>query len=355
MMRIAIIGAGAIGGVVAAYLKKAGEDVVLIGRSDQVDAIEAKGLTVKGVRGTETIKLPVMTRLDKPYDLVIFAVKTQDLEEAFAHNSEFLEQDGLILTTQNGVQADNILSSHFDRDRQLSSIVMFGATYVSGRELSPGKEGDSPLQDSPIYIHNFEGDWIMGRPLMPLDPTAHAVAEVLGKAFKVVTSTDIMGQKYLKLFVNFNNCIPALVGKSMQETFADIDLCRLSIMLLKEGIDIVTRAEIELVSLPDFPKERIYGLVKMPIEHAAGIINKTLTTLSKEPLYGSILQSIMRGKTSEIDFINGEIAHLANNLKLPATLNNKIVEMVHEVERSGKFFSVENVKEAFNLKTESKV
>lgn len=342
-MRIAIIGAGAIGGVVAANLKKAGEDIVLIGRSDQVDVIGKQGLTIKGVRGTETIKVPVMTRLDKPYDLVIFAVKTQDIEEAFLHNSEFLEQGGLILTTQNGVQADNILSGHFERDRQLSSIVMFGATYKAGRELSPGKEGDSPL-----YIHNFEGDWIIGRPLMPLDPTAHEVAGVLGKAFKVVTSTNIMGQKYLKLFVNFNNCIPALVGKSMQETFVDIDLCRLSIMLLKEGVDIVTRAEIELVSLPDFPKERIYGLVKMPLEQAAGIMNKTLTTLSKEPLYGSILQSIMRGKTSEIDFINGEIAHLANHFKIPATLNSRVVDMVHEVERTGKYFTIEEVKKSFN-------
>jgi 2-dehydropantoate 2-reductase len=338
-MKIAVIGAGAIGGVVAAYLKKAGEDVILIGRSDQVDAINAKGLDIKGVRGRETIKVPALTRLDKPYDLVIFAVKTQDIEEAFAQNSEFLEQGGFVLTTQNGVQADNILSGHFERERQLSSIVMFGATYIKPGEIT----------------FNFEGDWIIGRVFMPLDPATHAVAQVLGKAFKMVISPDIMGQKYLKLFLNFNNCIPALIGKSMQETFSDIDLCHLSVMLLKEGVDMVSRANIELVSLPDFPKERICGLAKMPIEQAAGIINKTLTALSKEPLYGSILQSIMRGKRSEIDFINGEIVLLADHFKLPATLNSKIVVMVHEVERTGKFFSVEDVKEAFNLKMESKI
>ena len=45
-MKIAIIGAGAIGGVVAAYLKKAGEDVILIGRDSQVDVINSKGLTI---------------------------------------------------------------------------------------------------------------------------------------------------------------------------------------------------------------------------------------------------------------------------------------------------------------------
>ena len=63
-MKIAVIGAGAIGGLVAAYLKKAGEDVVLIGRADQVDAINANGLTITGVRGSATVRLPAMTRLD---------------------------------------------------------------------------------------------------------------------------------------------------------------------------------------------------------------------------------------------------------------------------------------------------
>lgn len=331
-MNIAVIGAGAIGSSVAAYLTKAGQEVVLVGKADQVDVINAKGLSIKGVRGTDHIKVKAMTKLDKSYDLVIFATKTQDIEEAFAVNSDFLDT-GLVMTSQNGVQADNLLSCHFDRERQLSSIVMFGATYVRPGEIT----------------FNFEGDWIIGRPFTTLDPTAHKVAEVLGKAFKTATSTDITGMKYLKLFVNFNNCIPALIGKSMQETFADMDLCRLSILLLKEGVHIVAQADIELVSLPDFPKERILGLANMPLDQAAGIMNKTLTNLSKEPLYGSILQSIMRGKTSEIDFINGEVVQLAAHFKLPCALNDKMVEMVHEVERSGKYFSIEQVKKMFDV------
>jgi 2-dehydropantoate 2-reductase len=123
----------------------------------------------------------------------------------------------------------------------------------------------------------------------------------------------------------------------------------LSIMLLKEGLDILNMAHIELASLPDYPKERICGLTQMPIDQAAGIINKTLTGLSKEPLYGSILQSIMRGRLSEIDFINGEVAQIATHFKMPPTLNARIVDMVHEVERTHKYFSIEEVKKAFEL------
>jgi 2-dehydropantoate 2-reductase len=337
-MKITVIGAGAIGGSVAAYLTKAGVDVVLIGKKDQVDAIKAKGLALKGVRGNETIKVKALVKMEEASDLVIFATKTQDLEDAFAINCDFLET-GLVLSTQNGVQADNILSGHYPRERQLSSIVMFGATYMNPGEIT----------------YNFDGDWIVGRPFTPLDPTTHGICEVLSKGFKVVPSTNVSGQKYLKLFVNFNNCIPALIGKSMQETFADLDLCRLSIMLLKEGVGIVQRANIEIESLPEFPKEKILGLAAMPIEQSSAIINKTLTSLSKEPLYGSILQSIMRGKPSEIDFINGEVVHLANHMKFPVPLNNRIVDMVHTVERTGKYFSIEDLKKEFDLVTSSRV
>jgi 2-dehydropantoate 2-reductase len=331
-MRIAVIGAGAIGSVVAGYLAKAGEDVVLVGKEDQVNAVNENGLTVKGARGEETIGLKAMTRLDQAYDLVIFATKTQDIEEAYEHNAEFLEE-GLVMTSQNGVQADNLLSSHYDRDKVISSIVMFGATYTRPGEVT----------------FNFEGDWIVGKPFAPNDPTVHKVADILRKAFKITVTDDIVGMKWLKLFVNFNNCIPALVGKSMQETFADMDLCRLSVLLLKEGVDIVRTARIELVSLPDFPKERTLGMAAMPVDQAAGIINKVLTTLSKEPLYGSILQSIMRGKTSEIDFINGEVVQLASHLRIEAPLNEHIVDLVHQVERTGKFLDPQTVKEEFDL------
>ena len=135
----------------------------------------------------------------------------------------------------------------------------------------------------------------------------------------------------------------------MQETFADLDFCRLSILLLKEGVEITKKSGVKLISLPQFPVDRILGLTAMPLDQAAGIINKTLTTLSKEPLYGSILQSIMRKKTSEIDYINGEVTHLADNIRMGAPLNRKVVDLVHQVEETGKFFSPDEIKKEFDL------
>lgn len=331
-MDIVIIGAGAIGSVVAGYLSKAGVNTTLIGRPDQVEAITQKGLKMQGVHGEETVKVKILPRLNRKYDLAIFTVKTQDIESALAENRKFLK-GALILSSQNGVQADAYFEKEFPQQDIYSSIVMFGSTYV--------RPGEVTL--------NFEGDWIIGKPFEPVDERAREIVELLGKAFPTVISENIVGMKWLKLFVNFNNCIPAVIGKSMQETFADMDLCRLSILLLKEGVDCVQKTGINYVSLPQFPAERITGLLNMPIDQAAGIINKTLTALSQEPLYGSILQSIMRKRASEIDYINGEVVQLANKLKMDAPLNNKIVDMVHEVENKQSFFDINTVKEMFNL------
>ncbi len=333
MKNIAIIGAGAIGSVVAAYLTKAGINVLLVGRQDQVDAISQSGLSIIKTDGKETVNVPAATKLSREYDLVIFTVKTQDIEAAYQSNHDFLPPSTNILTTQNGVQADNLLSTHFEPEKIISSIVMFGATYVKPGEVT----------------YNFPGDWIIGKPFGVNDLRVTEVEQILQKAFKIVLTSEITGMKWLKLFVNFNNCIPALIGKSMQETFADMDLCRLSILLLREGVDIVDKAGLNLVSLPQFPVDRVRGLVSLPIEQAAGIINKTLTTLSKEPLYGSILQSILRKKTSEIDFINGEVTHLAKSMGMSSPLNRKVVDLVHQVERTGKFFTPQEVKKEFAL------
>jgi 2-dehydropantoate 2-reductase len=323
-MKIAVIGAGAIGTVVAGYVARTTPDVVLIGRKAAVEKITREGVRISGVRGEWAVKIRASERLAERPDLAILAVKTQDIEEALSHNLEFL-RESLLLTTQNGVQADTIAALFLARERIISSIVMFGAT-----SLEPAK-----------VVHNFEGAWIIGKMFSPNDESVAAVREVLDPVFPVVVTSDLMGMKYLKIFVNANNCIPAILGVSMQEAFSDVAISRISIAIWREGLEVVNHAGIPLVSLPDFPLERLQGLAAMPLEEAARIFSGIMKQLSTEPLYGSVLQSIRRGKPSEIDFLNGEFVALSERQHIQAPLNRKLVEMVHQVERSGSFFSQE--------------
>jgi 2-dehydropantoate 2-reductase len=323
-MRIAVIGAGAIGNLVAAYLCEKGESVSLIGRPESVEAIKQAGLHVSGVRGNLTIPVNAALRLQEKPDLAILAVKTQDVEQALRDNAAFLE-GVTILTTQNGVRTDSIVAEYVPKESIIASIVMFGATY-----LAPAR-----------VVHNFEGNWVVGKMFSPNDPAVDKVRDVCDRIFPTLIGEDIKGMKYLKIFLNANNCIPAILGSSMQEAFSDPEVSRLSIAIWQEGYDIVQEAGIALTSVAGFPLERLTGMLSMPCDQAAKLFSGIMVSLSQEPLYGSILQSIKRNRPSEIDYLNGEFVAIAAKKHRTAPLNQKLVDMVHQVEHTNTFFTKE--------------
>ncbi|MEI6831670.1 MAG: 2-dehydropantoate 2-reductase [Candidatus Omnitrophota bacterium] len=322
-MKIAVIGAGAIGCLVAGYLKNKGEEVTLIGRTPAVNAIKENGLSISGVRGNFKVHISISDTLNYIPDLAILTTKTQDID-AVLQDSSYLLRNSLLLTTQNGIQADNLVAKYLPQKNIISSIIMFGATY-----LEPGK-----------VVHNFEGSWVIGSQFQS-NPTEELIglSLFLDKIFPTIISEDIIGMKYLKIFANASNCLPAIIGKSMQEVFSDLDISRMSIGIWKEGFEIIQKIGIHLVSLPGFPVENITKLTSMPCAAAAGVFSGIMKNLSREPLYGSILQSIMRGKTSEIDYINGEFVRLAEENHMYAPLNKILVDMVHQVEKNKMFYS----------------
>jgi len=312
--------------LIAAYLYDQKVDVTLIVKPDQIPALTSSGLRIKGVRAEKVMKVPVRDRLDQEADLVILAVKTQDLESVLDQNWDRLLACP-VLTTQNGLAADRIVAERLPKASRFSSIVMFGATY-----LSPGE-----------IMHNFEGRWVIGSDRDQDFELLKSYETVLSKAFPCVLTQDIAAMKWLKLFLNANNCLPAVLGKSMQETFGDLYNCKVSLKLWREGWDLIRQAGINVKDLPDFSVERIIKLTSMPADTSADIFSNIMTKLSEEPLYGSILQSIKRGRPSEIDYINGEFVNLAKSIGQKAPLNERMVQMVHTVERNNQFFNEEQL------------
>ena len=201
-------------------------------------------------------------------------------------------------------------------------------------------------------VHNFEGNWLIGRPRGANDAKCKEVAQFLKAAFNAIEVENISAMKWSKVFVNFSNALPALAGKSMQETYGDLEMCKLSLRLLKEGFDVVDKLKISLANMPDFDIEKLKGLTRMPLDEAAPIYSGIMMNLSKEPLYGSILQSILRGRASEIDFINGEIANQARLNNIEAKLNTRVTELIHHVEATKKFLTSAEVCEDMGKNTQ---
>ncbi len=135
----------------------------------------------------------------------------------------------------------------------------------------------------------------------------------------------------------------------MNQVYADVSLRRLAVGLMREGLRVIGRANIRLESLPDVSVGLTRLINWMPSGIAGRIAAAKLRRMTTTwPLWGSTLHSLERGRPTEIDYLNGEILELGKRYGEAMPLNSKIVEMVHQVERTGQFLSVEEILQTFS-------
>ncbi|MGZ6230697.1 MAG: ketopantoate reductase family protein [Syntrophales bacterium] len=329
--RIAVIGAGAVGSALGALLHRTGQRVVLICRPAHVAAIRHYGLQVDGDMGYFIAPIEAAETLDFRPDLALLTVKTQDVIAAVKANHGFLN-DVPVVTFQNGVRSDGLVASILPREQILSAVVLMHVTY-----LLPGKV---------TVVH--QGELILGRPFGARDSKLEDVAHILNQAVPTRVTDNIQGAHWLKLIVNLNNALPAITNFTMSQVYANTSLRNLAVGLMREGLRVIDRADIRLESLPEVS----VGLTRLINWMPSGIAGRIaaakvrrLTTVW--PLWGSTLQSIQRGRPTEIDYLNGEIMELGKRYGVVTPLNSRIVELVHQVERTGQFLSVEEIRQAF--------
>lgn len=328
-MKIAIIGAGAVGSTLGALLARRGQDVTLIGRPAHVAAIRSDGLRVEGHLGEFTIQVKAAETLDFRPDLALLTVKTQDVVAAVRDNLTYLT-DVPLVTLQNGVRSDELVASLLPQSQLLSAVVRVAATY-----LTPGR----------VTVLE-QGMLVVGRPVGPRDAQVNKVAHVLNRAVPTHISDNIQGAHWLKLMVNLNNALPALTNCSVSQVSVDPYLSRLGVGLIREGLRVTDRAGIRLEALPQIPVGLIRLIGRLPIGLAARMFAAMARrTETNWPLLGSTLQSIRRGRPTEIDYLNGEVVQRGKQVGVPTPLNAKVVELVHGVERTGQFLSADIVRQ----------
>jgi 2-dehydropantoate 2-reductase len=116
---------------------------------------------------------------------------------------------------------------------------------------------------------------------------------------------------------------------------------------MREGVLAARRAGIRFESLPDVPARSTQLIRLLPLGLAGLFAAASYRKMSSRwPMLGSTLQSLRRHRPTEIDFLNGEIVRLGKQLRLPTPINATIVRKLHEVERSGQFFTVDSLRTA---------
>jgi 2-dehydropantoate 2-reductase len=129
------MGAGAVGGYFGARVAASGVDVAFIARGEHLREMQKHGLQVRSIRGDLDVRSEFVSTSDRigPVDLILFAVKSQDTEEAARSLAPFMGQNTAILSLQNGVDNADKISRLWGGDRTLA-----GVAYVAARIAAPG-------------------------------------------------------------------------------------------------------------------------------------------------------------------------------------------------------------------------
>jgi 2-dehydropantoate 2-reductase len=325
-MKIAVLGAGAVGGTLAGLLARAGHEVAVTARGENLEAIRTLGLHLDGGWGEYTAKLPTSETLAERPGFAILATKAQDAAGALRDSAAAL--DGVpLLVVQNGLGGLRVAHEVLPSSPLLGGLALFAASYVSPGAVTvtganPMIVGAGPGADAALLDR---------------------IAGVLRPALPIEVTPDIEGAQWTKLLINHINALPAITGMSVQEVVADDRLRRLMTASMRETVRIARRIGARFAEVQGVSGGILNLIGAAPLWLAEQFPRLLSRRMGDVPNPGSTLQSIRRGRLTEIDFLNGAVVRAAAEHGLEAPVNAAIVALVHEVERSGTFLTPDEV------------
>jgi 2-dehydropantoate 2-reductase len=301
--RVAVVGAGAVGGYFGGMFARSGAPTVFIGRKDFADAVNANGLILDKSQGQERIAARATTEMSAIRDcsLILFCVKANDTSATAKQMARFLAPDATVVCLQNGV--DNA-----GRVRAAANVVAVpAAVYVAVSVPEPGR-----------VTHLARGDLIIG----PRSKITTELTNFFVRAgIPCRISDNIEGELWVKLLRNCAlNAISALGHARYGEIAQNADAKQLMNQIVDEVLAVAHAAGIALPGV----KDRESGM-------AAAM--KLATQMSDA--FSSTAQDLNRGRPTEIEALNGYVARRGAELGVAAPVNHALSTLVKLAEHVG--------------------
>lgn len=303
-MRVLVVGAGSIGTLIAALLARGKADVLLLAhRASTAERINERGICVDGVSGCWQARVRACSDAGqaKGCDLAIVCVKAYDTVTVAPALKPVLRGGACVVTLQNGMGNIEILQDALGDERVIGGTTSMGAVLVE-----PGK-----------VRHAGEGETVIGRPDGKMPVAMRSVRETFNRAgIETKISRDIKGALWSKLLINAAvnplSALTRLANGKLVEYEATKVLLRLAVT---ECVKVAKRKKVRL-------------MYDDPLAKVEAVCAATSSNLS------SMLQDVVRGKRTEIDFINGFIVRQGQELGIPVPVNTVLWELVKTVEAS---------------------
>ena len=321
MTAIAIVGAGAIGTMLAGRLASAGHDIRLIGRKGPFGeamvtvresdvAVEAKVALFPDVKQAATLRPGIR--------LVIVAVKSYDT----ATVARELQGAGLggarVLTIQNGVGNEEILSAALGKERIISGAITTPVELsepMTANVLSRGALGLAPIVE-PNGVSDEGG--------------------VFSSAgFRVKLFSDYRRLKWTKLLMNMvGNALPAILGWPPESVFADRRLALVEVDAWREAMRVMDALGVRSVSFGGYPFPLLTPVVKSAPKALVAAAIGRLVTRGRGGKRPSLLMDMEKGRNrSEVMFLNGAVASHGKKTSVPTPVNACLTEVLLSVAR----------------------
>ena len=298
--RVAVVGAGAVGGYFGGMLARAGAPVMMIGRAAFVEAVRRNGLFLDTLQFKESVRVEASTELEdvRGAEVVLFCVKTTDNAATAKSLASLLPAGALVVSMQNGV--DNA-----EQIRAASGIEALSAVvYVAASVPEPGR-----------VKHAGRGDLVVG-PRNSRTEQFAALFEGAGVACRI--SDNIAGELWTKLTWNCAlNAISALGRAKYGQIAASPDARKVVETAVYEVLAVAKAAGVHPPGFED-RQVALAGAFKIATQMAEAL--------------SSTAQDMNRGKRTEIDSLNGYISRRGAELGVPAPVNHALYTLVKLVE-----------------------
>jgi len=337
--RIAVVGTGALGGYVGGWLAHTGEDVTLIDFwPENIEAIRSRGLELDGVtpeekitvRNARTMHLTEMQDLarQKPVDIAFVAMKSYDTEWATVLIRQYLAPGGYVVSLQNCLNEERI-AGIVGWGRTVGAI----ASMISVDMPAPGRVMRTiPKMGDRHTV--FRAGEVHGR----ISTRVEELVALFSLVDSAKATTNLWGERWSKLVLNgMTNGVSAATGLAIAAMNHNEAVRRFSIALAGEAVRIGQALGYELEHIGKFPPETL----ALAAEGDAASLETVESQLTKDAKPNprddirrpSMAQDVLKGRRTEIEFINGYIAAKGAEIGIDAPANRRITELVTGIER----------------------
>lgn len=311
--RIAVLGTGAIGGMLGGHLAHGGVNVTMISayRRETAEKLNREGIYINGARGTFHTPVKAVFLDDIPaetqFDYIFLGLKANNFVDAVSRVAPHLAENGCIITLQNGIN-EEFLTPIVGQER-----VVAGISFAGGRQ-----------KDSNHY-EDHDGHFVVGEMDGSMTPRLEEIVEILNYARPSASSDHVRVKQWEKLgTVALHVPCCTVTGSYMQEAFANPYVQRLFPLLAKEVFAVAEADGCTGFTIQGHTREEYaQGNIQMPGGPGGKLPAKVVDAYTRD---------IQKGAELEIDFTNGTIVRLGKRYGVPTPANEALIAAIRDIE-----------------------